>query len=186
MKTKIFKSIFTASVIAASMTFGAISQAQENGHENEIPDEILYFAGEIQTYIETAKSIPELPEDRMNDAVEELQAIGKRAAEYYFQHLNESLQPMLDKYLGQTLEKNASLENYFIFLGNSFLAQAVQLMDEQAAKEKKIRIRSAIGGSILGLAVGGGYLFVKAKYIAPGAALTLKDYLIASTAVVGF
>jgi hypothetical protein len=183
MPTRIFDNILAA-VISWSflLTLSLSAQAEPK----DLTDDLLLFSGEVVSYIDLAKEIRKRPEAEFEKGVENLKAIGMRAAGIYFRNMTKELQPQLDQYLGKTLKTNPEIETYFVFLGNAFLSEAARLMEQQAAEARVLRIRSTIGGTVLGLATGGGYLFIKAKYLAPGVALGAKDYLMASAAVIGF
>jgi hypothetical protein len=158
--------------------------------DDEIPakdQNVLMFTGEIRNFVDLATELhgntPETTDSSKQDPkLEELYRTASRIARIYFQELNTENHSKLDAFLGETLNKNQDLKNYFSIIGNGFMEQANNLIHKQEHRNQVIQIWSTVGGAVVGLGVGGTYLYITTNW---QKSLSLKPVLIAATAFVG-
>ncbi len=145
-------------------------------------DPPLYlFIAEMETFIEKANDLKsqgsQLSDDEIKTRITEMTTVAGRAARVYFSQLDTEVKPELDKYLHEKVSSNEDIRHFFVLLGNQFIDIARNVVLDRKAQEKKYRMYSTVGGSLLGLAGGGAVL-----YFAKG--LT-KNILTAGLVVVG-
>lgn len=147
----------------------------------ETKEPLYLFISEMETFTEKANELkngdPYISDDEMKTKVDELTIIAGRVAKVYFAQIESEIKPDLDKYLHERITQNEEIRHFFLLLGNQFLAIARSALDERQQQEKRYRMYSTVGGSILGLASGGAVL-----YFAKGVA---KQAMTATLVVVG-
>ncbi len=174
MHKKIFKSamILWGSLLTTTHLWG--SESSDN-------PPLYMFVSEMETFVEKAVDLKEkagdLNDDEIKTRIEEMTTVASRASKVYFAHIDSVIKPELDQYLHERISEHSELRHFFILLGNRFLAEAREALQQRQMQEKKFRIYSTVGGSILGLASGGAVL-----YFAKGVA---KNALTAGLLVVG-
>ncbi len=147
---------------------------------------LLIFTAELDHFVEQSAIVKGKTSDDPEVAkiLEDLMQTALRISRVYFQEADEKTRPELDGVLGAHLRNNRDLRNYFIMIGNAFLIEAENMFRATRERQKRIRIYAGIGGAVVGLAVGGGYLYVKSRLLS--SSLKAQDYLISAGAVVGF
>lgn len=172
------------SLAALSLLISIPVFADEQTKENE---NVLIFTAEVANYIDLATDVQTLNnavdsashEQEIENKIKSLQQAGLRIADAYFQDTTDSTRQKYTEYLSTQLRTNVKLKNYFIFIGNAFVAEAARLIDARKSNLKKIQIWSTVGGVVLGL--GGGALYLKFKTGVP----TSKEWTTAGLIAVG-
>lgn len=142
---------------------------------------LLILTGEIRNFMElgtTAKN-GGLAADKEKAIVEEMSQTAVRVARVYFQEMTDANRAELNQFLATELKNHADLNNYFVLIGNAFANHAEKLVEQDREHRNSIKVWSTVGGAVLGVALGGGYLYFKSTK----AALQTKDYLIAAGAL---
>jgi hypothetical protein len=142
---------------------------------------LYMFVAEMETFVEKALDLKEkaadLSDDEIKARLNEMTVVAARASKVYFAQIETSVKPELDEYLGERINENPEIRHFYVLLGNQFLSVAREVINQRAGEEKKFRMYSTVGGSLLGLAAGGAVL-----YFAKGVA---KNALTAGLLVVG-
>lgn len=149
--------------LAMLCTFSLSAQAQEPSPN------WLIFTDELDNFIDIGDELHErglsIPSPTAQKKVEEMIEIGMRVAEIYFIEINSDIRPDLESYLNRTIKSNNHLRNYFVLLGNAFLARAEIFQQEERKKDSSLRMWSTVGGTVLGLATGVGILYFKPNLV---------------------
>ncbi|MBN8554494.1 MAG: hypothetical protein J0L93_03535 [Deltaproteobacteria bacterium] len=166
----------------AISVWGVLGFALTTTTTAEIPEKdqnILMFTGEVRNFVETAAELHDKTKNQSNEKeqLDSLYQTATRISLIYFRELTTENHPKLDAFLGKTIKENAELKNYFTILGNAFLELALREVRKQKDQDRLIKIWSTVGGAIVGLAVGGGYIYFTS--------LNAKSATIAATAIVG-
>lgn len=169
-------------ILAISLFYLPTSAVAESSKDSAV----LIFTGEVRNFMEEANSLYSqqvtLPDDVSEEKIEKLIDISHRVAHAYFHLVSDEKRPKIEKFFQRQLDQNRHLENYFVLLGNRFLIEAERQVKDRDQFEKRVRYWSTIGGSVLGLGVGGTYLYIRSSL---GSGLKIADYLAAATAVAG-
>jgi len=162
MKHWIIRLVGTIVVLAALGRTETYAQGKEP---------LYLFISEMETFTEKANDLkakaPDMGDDEIKTKVDELTTIASRISKVYFAQIESDIKPDLDKYLHDRITDNTDIRHFYLLLGNQFLAVARGVLDERQSQEKKYRMYSTVGGSVLGLATGGAIL-----YFAKGVAKT--------------
>lgn len=183
--TKTLKKLSLSLLSAACLFSLSAIQAEDNPDKRDYDTNLLIFTSEIDSFVEAASAVvdrQQAPESEIA-ATKDLIKNAERIADVYFHALTSEAKPAIDAYLGRVLKENQKIKNYFNLIGNAFIQNAQSLLEAQNAKLKAFKRWTTIGGAVVGVAVGGGYLYFRSR---GAAGLALKDYMIAATAVVGF
>jgi hypothetical protein len=133
--------------------------------QNDTNPNWLIFTDELENFVDGAQLLYDegmiLPTQATEQKIGEMIEIGYRVANIYFVELESDIRPRLEKYLNKILTDNEHLRNYFVLLGNSFIARAKMMLEDQQEKNSRIRKWSTIGGTVLGLATGTAILYFK-------------------------
>jgi len=154
-------------------------------NSNEPENKNLYlFAHEIRSFIHKAKLISQTPDaEKRKLELDQLPVIATRGSKIYFSEETSANKKDLDQFLGKSLRDNPDLQPYYIYLGNAFAAEALELVNQYKAQQKHVRNIGVVGGTVLGILLAGGYIFVKVSVL--GKSATLVDALIGTTAIGG-
>lgn len=178
----LLKKTLACSTAVIALTCPTIIRADEAlADKQDYNPNLLIFTGEVRNFLElgmTAKN-GNLEAAKEKAIVEEMGQTAVRIARVYFQEMTEENRSQLNTFLGGQLKSNTELNNYFILIGNAFATQAEKLVTRDQEYRKSIRIWSTVGGAVLGVALGGGYLYFKGVR----SALNTTDYLVAGGAL---
>lgn len=168
MKNWIIRLVGTVVVLAALGRSEMYAQGKEP---------LYLFISEMETFTEKATELkakaPDLGDEEIKTKVDELTTIAGRISKVYFEQIETEIKPDLDKYLHDRITGNNEIRHFYLLLGNQFLAVARSVLEERQAKEKKFRMYSTVGGSILGLASGGALLYFAKGVAKSGVTATL-------------
>jgi hypothetical protein len=179
---KVIKAVLLVTAMAAN-PLSAADQAEPTYHRD-----VLIFAGDLRYYVQKAIELSKHEESKNSDPAKEelvnqLKAAGSRLSRVYFGESADVIKNELDRHLSLTLKENPTLKNYFIFIGNAFAADATKLLKIYESEQHKTKMKWLVGGAIVGVAVGSGYLYFRWKYAT--APLASKDFLIAGGSLAG-